>query len=104
MWHRMTLFLTWASVVCHRALYHCGQVRVTTSAALPQQDYHLNSATTPLVPQRAQSSFIYLFFLFLRASEMVQRGSPSSNALWMHYWKIARDERHPQTDMPCEYR
>lgn len=80
MWHRITLLLTWTSVVCHRELYHCGQVWITTSAALPQQDYHLHSATTPLLPLESTDCFV---LFFLSASEMVQRDSPSSNNGWM---------------------
>lgn len=34
-WHRITLFLTWASVVCHRELYHCGQPGVGNNLSCP---------------------------------------------------------------------
>lgn len=63
MWHRITLLLTWTSVVCHRELYHCGQVWITTSAALPQQDYHLHSATTQLLPLESTDCFVLFCFV-----------------------------------------
>lgn len=59
MWHRVTLFLTWASVVCHRELYHCGQVRVTTSAALPQQRLSLTLSKYNTAPLESTDCFCF---------------------------------------------
>lgn len=50
LWHRITLFLTWASVVCHKELRHCGQPGADDSPVGPR--FHYRTITHTQQPPR----------------------------------------------------